>query len=116
MLSCFTGHVRATKVLMAHDADVNLQNDEGITALMMSSYNGHTKIVELLFKYGADIAAETSIGKTALDFSTVKGHNQVSEILLESGARERCLRKRTHSMRDPMPIAPLHHQQPSIPN
>ena len=102
MLSCFTGHVRVTKVLLAHDADVNLQNDEGITALMMSSYNGHAEIVELLIKYRADINTVTSIGKSALDFSTDKGHDEVSKLLVEYGGRERGNSwERTLSMRDP---------------
>ena len=102
MLSCFTGHVHVTKVLLAHDADVNLQNNEGITALMMSSYNGHAEIVELLLhkKYGADISRVTNTGMTALDFSK---NESVSSLLKEFGGKP-SLGKRTASMRDPTAI------------
>ena len=37
-----------TSILLAHNADANLQNHEGITALMMGSYSGHVKIVGVL--------------------------------------------------------------------
>ena len=106
MLSCFSGDTHVTKVLLGHGADANLQNEDGITALMMSSYNGHTEIVELLLEYGADLCVMTSIGMTALRVSTDNGHKEVTKLLIEHGANRRVTsslpvcRKRTVSARD----------------
>ena len=99
MLSCFIGDMRVTKVLLGHGADINLQNEEGITALMMSSYNGHTEIVELLLDHHADVRVMTTIGMTALRFSTENGHLQVKKLLIEC-CDVQITRKRSVSTRD----------------
>lgn len=93
------------RVLLAHGADFNLQNKDGITALMMSSYNGHTEIVELLIEHGADMHVVTSIGMTALRVSTDKGHKDITKLLIEYGASDHQYSnrgtKRPLSIRDP---------------
>ncbi len=96
MLSCFTGHVSLTSILLAHNANVNLQNNEGITALMMSSYNAHRETTELLlFRYGADVSISTNIGMTALGFSK---NEEVTALLREFGGKP-SLGKRTLSIK-----------------
>ena len=89
---------------------MNLQNSDGITALMMSCYNGHTEIVELLINSGADISIMTSIGMTALWVSTDNGHKNITKLLIEYGASDRLYsnpsRKRPLSLRDVPFISP----------
>ncbi|XP_041379372.1 ankyrin repeat domain-containing protein 7-like [Gigantopelta aegis] len=36
--------------LLKEDADINIQNKKGVTALMIASANGHTQVIELLAK------------------------------------------------------------------
>lgn len=48
MLAVSHGRIDMVKGLLACGADVNLQDDEGSTALMCASEHGHVEIVKLL--------------------------------------------------------------------
>ena len=47
-------HAEIVRLLLEHDADLNIYNDDGDTALMKASRNGHTEIVKLLLDRDAD--------------------------------------------------------------
>lgn len=75
------GLVDVVSILLAHGADVNLKNDEGVMLLMMSCHKGHAEIVELLLdKYKADLTAITNTGMTASDF----GEDKAISLYLEN--------------------------------
>lgn len=48
MLAVSHGRIDMVKGLLACGADVNIQDDEGSTALMCASEHGHVEIVKLL--------------------------------------------------------------------
>lgn len=48
MLAVSHGRMDMVRALLAHSADVNIQDDEGSTALMCASEHGHVEIVKLL--------------------------------------------------------------------
>lgn len=48
MLAVSHGRMDMVKALLACGADVNIQDDEGSTALMCASEHGHVEIVKLL--------------------------------------------------------------------
>lgn len=50
------------QALLAHGADVNVQDDEGSTALMCASEHGHVEIVKLLLAQpGCDATLSDSV-------------------------------------------------------
>jgi len=55
--------------LLKHDANVNLADKEGMTALMWAVIGGHEDCFKHVLERGADINAKARDGKTALDFA-----------------------------------------------
>jgi ankyrin repeat protein len=53
MRASYVGFLDTVKVLLAHGADVNIQDFSGETALTMAGYGDHAGIVELLKKAGS---------------------------------------------------------------
>jgi ankyrin repeat protein len=66
MLACSENKENIVKLLLEYGADVNLQDENGLTALIHSNNNN---IIELLLKYGADVNLSTNNGKTVFDYA-----------------------------------------------
>jgi len=73
------------RFLLAHGADINVQNQFGETPLHFASFNGALEVVRLLLEHGADVQAKNNDGKTALQ-EAAEGHDEVVELLREYGA------------------------------
>ena len=84
--ACKDGKTENVTMLLEKGADVNAEDDYGITALMCASENGHTEIVSMLLEKGADVNAECDEGRTALMWASVYGHTEIVSMLLEVGA------------------------------
>ena len=80
------GNIEVVKLLLKENADVNIQDKNGVTALMLASLNGHTHVVELLLKENADVNIKNKQGMTALNLASLKGHTHVVELLLKKNA------------------------------
>lgn len=53
------------RFLINHGAEINIQNDKGLTALMICSNRGLADSVRILLDHGADISLDDVNGKTA---------------------------------------------------
>ena len=62
-------------MLLAKEADVNLQTNNGYTALMLAAQNGLGQIVQLLLAKDANVNLQNKYGDTALTFA-VQGKKQ----------------------------------------
>ena len=63
--------------------DINYQNEEGNTALMLASEGGHYHVVKLLLlNKDPDINIQNNKGQTAVMLASRYGHHQVVELLL----------------------------------
>ena len=82
----FGGDYDRIKRLIEKGADVNAQNNNGWTALMLASAWGYIDIVTLLIEEGAYVNARTKHGNTALMYASQEGHPEVAELLIEKGA------------------------------
>ena len=80
------GNTEVVKLLLKENADVNIQNENGWTSLMLASLNGHSQVVELLLKANADVNIQDEDGWTALMIASLNGHTQVVKLLLKENA------------------------------
>ena len=64
-------------------ANINWQNDFGVTALMRATEEGHTEVVEELLRKGADAELADDAEQTALDIATNKNESELISILSE---------------------------------
>jgi len=69
-------------------ADPNIQNNLGMTALMIASYMGHLDQVKDLLRYGADPTIISENGQTALSLANKSGNPYVKPGEIEKVLRE----------------------------
>ena len=82
-----TGNTEAVELeLLDHDADINVQDRDGMTALLYAASEGHTEIVELLLDRDADIEARNRYGDTALMYAIREGDIEIVKLLLDRDA------------------------------
>ena len=56
------GHGEVVKLLLEHGAQVDLQEENGWSALMSASQNGHGEVVKLLLEHGAQVYLQMGVG------------------------------------------------------
>jgi hypothetical protein len=75
--------------LIEHDADVNLVDNVGESALSMAARFGRTEIVRQLIAAQAELNPRSkSTGNTPLAEAVLHGHDEIAAVLREAGARE----------------------------
>ena len=81
------GDAEAVEALIARGADVNVPQDDGMTALHWASERADGELVRVLLGAGADIGAVTRIGDyTPLHLGARAGSADAVEALLEAGS------------------------------
>ena len=68
--------------LLEHDTDLNIQTNDGFTALIKASQIRHTKIVRFLLDAGAEVNIQDNNGYTALIWAVQKGYLHIVRLLL----------------------------------
>ena len=71
-----TGNIEKVKELLALGVDVNIQDEEGLTALMNASSWGHEEIVKELIRAKADVNVQNVYGYTAFMNASYEGHTE----------------------------------------
>ncbi|KAG5982843.1 hypothetical protein E4U55_001250 [Claviceps digitariae] len=80
------GHKACVDLLLAlPGVDINVRNDEGLTAVDAASRNGHLDVVKSFLVADADLRASTH-GKSTLHFAARFGHTEIVTLLLAHGA------------------------------
>ena len=80
------GYIMLIQILIQNGTDVNIQDNDGDTALHSISFHGHKDCLEVLLKAGADVNIQNNCGNTALHKATINGHKDWVEVLLRAGA------------------------------
>jgi sRNA-binding regulator protein Hfq len=69
---------------LAEGANVNTEDDFGVTSLMQASQKGSVTLVQILLDRGADVTAKDRNGNTAMMLASRKGHHKVVNLLEEA--------------------------------
>ncbi len=71
----------AIELLLSRGMDVNVANEDGMTALMRAAGEGYADIVALLLSKGADMELQNAKNQSAWLFAAMGNHNEVVELL-----------------------------------
>jgi ankyrin repeat protein len=71
------------QLLLKHECiNVNQQNNDGRTALMLASFVGHKEIIEMLLKHkDIQTTQQDEKGFSALRWAIERGHKEIAKIL-----------------------------------
>ncbi|MBI9097706.1 MAG: ankyrin repeat domain-containing protein, partial [Spirochaetaceae bacterium] len=83
MEAVFAGDYRQAELLLYNGADINEQNEMGLTALIMASGLGNIYITRLLLKRGANSELSDTDGLTALSYAMLRDNTLIVDELLE---------------------------------
>lgn len=67
--------------LIALGVDVNAQQKQGFTALMLATIANNKELVKLFLQKGASVGIKSARGETALSYSQKRGHSEIEYLL-----------------------------------
>jgi len=81
------GDLETVKSLIESGADLNAQNDQGLTPLHLTALNGRTDLAAVLLENGAEInSRESYTGKlTPMAMALLMGYDDLVEVMSERG-------------------------------
>ena len=85
MKASFAGNIEWLNTLLKDELDVNRQDGDGVTALMLASREGHTEIAKILIDQGAQVNLQKISGTSALMKASKRGHTQGCRKLFLNG-------------------------------
>ena len=74
-------YTQIAKLLIENNAQVNVKQQAGVTALHSAAQNGNIDLLILLLEHGADSAARMEGGKLPADLAREKGFMEIAEAL-----------------------------------
>ncbi|WP_339041993.1 ankyrin repeat domain-containing protein [Spiroplasma endosymbiont of Apeira syringaria] len=81
------GDLEALKVLLENGADVNYEDQDGNTSLMLAAESGFLEVVKVLLENGADVNYESQKnGNRPLMLATRRGNFEIVKHLIDNGA------------------------------
>ncbi|XP_051779756.1 fibronectin type 3 and ankyrin repeat domains protein 1 isoform X1 [Erpetoichthys calabaricus] len=80
-VSALSGNARVASLLIQAGADVNVQDKDGKTPLMMSALNNHEELVTLLLKNGANRHIKNEYGTSVLEMAKAFGRLNIAHLL-----------------------------------
>jgi hypothetical protein len=86
------GDETAVALFLAAGMDVNVTDNEGVTALMAAAGKGHSNIIEALIKAGGDVNKRKG-GEPALSLAAEWGNIKTLRLLLSKGANAESVNK-----------------------
>ncbi|MEM4367119.1 MAG: ankyrin repeat domain-containing protein [Candidatus Anstonellales archaeon] len=72
--------------LILEGADINVEDEEGKSALMHVAEHGYIEVVKLLIKLGVQVDLQDKYGQTALMHAAWNGNRETVSVLLNAGA------------------------------
>ncbi len=86
MEEVIAGNIKTVEMLIQRMDNVNAQDSDGFTALILATVKGNIEIVKLLLDKGADVDIETNSGETALYIANNIGYTEIVKLLQDAKA------------------------------
>ena len=80
------GNENLCRLLLDHNADVNIQDNAGWTLLHRCAREGNENLCRLLLDHNANVNIQDNAGCTPLNWCTCKGYENLCRLLLEHNA------------------------------
>ena len=80
------GHSRVVELLLSKGAEIDAEDKNHRTPLMLAVEYGHNDILMHLINHGADVSEKDGHERTSLHHASERGHLKVVEVLLSKGA------------------------------
>lgn len=77
----FKGNVEIAELLLKNNANINMQNNQGYSALIFATLYNQEKMVEFLLNKNADFNLKDVEGKTALEHAKIKSFDAIITLL-----------------------------------
>ncbi|XP_048246402.1 ankyrin repeat domain-containing protein 50-like [Haliotis rufescens] len=85
-VACIGGHVEMVEHIMSQGiGDVNSQNQDGRTPLLLAAFGGHREVFDLLVRNGANASVVCNMGNTILHVACIGGHVEMVEHIMSQG-------------------------------
>ncbi|XP_048246405.1 ankyrin repeat domain-containing protein 50-like [Haliotis rufescens] len=85
-VACIGGHVEMVEHIMSQGiGDVNSQNQDGRTPLLLAAFGGHREVFDLLVRNGANASVVCNKGNTILHVACIGGHVEMVEHIMSQG-------------------------------
>ena len=78
------GHWELVQLLLDYDADVEILDRNGETALHLATDRGHLQVTTLLLVHGAKRDIRNKEDKTPFELASREGHHSVAQLLSRS--------------------------------
>lgn len=86
LYACAIGNIDGVRIFIEHKVDVNVQDENGFTALMFASALNQKEIVQLLLQNGADMSLRSKSGYYALLYAIFSDAKDAVKVLEDAGA------------------------------
>ena len=86
MMAVPDGHLSVIISLLERGAQINIQDVNGTSALMLSCFTGKKEVASILLEHGADVNLQNTFRMTALIMGVYNGHMEIVELLMRYGA------------------------------
>ena len=94
------GRIETVKQHLTAGTDVNVKNDDGLTALNVATYFKNKEIAEFLISKGADVNTKEENSLTPLHLTAFDEYKEIAELLIANGAEV--------DIKDKNGLTPLH--------
>lgn len=92
--------IELAKLLLAHKANINIQNDSGLSALHKAAYNADLDFIKFLLENGANLELADNHGQTPI--FEARGNPVTTEFFIKKGVK---LNLRSKNYRSPLSTA-----------
>lgn len=80
------GFVEVVSNNIKNGSNIDIQDNEGLTPLMLAVANNHIDVVRLLLSNNANVEIKDNDGQTALMLASLNGYYEIANLLIENGA------------------------------